>query len=104
MTRIQKNLKISGICIIAFGLQSVRLCNKVAIFYRSKFKLAISFASFKLKLYYLFLICTLYCRGVPTRLAASVWWFFALIVISSYTANLAAFLTKEHMDETIEGV
>lgn len=33
-----------------------------------------------------------------------MWWFFALIVISSYTANLAAFLTKENMDETIENV
>jgi hypothetical protein len=26
-----------------------------------------------------------------------VWWFFTLIVISSYTANLAAFLTIERM-------
>lgn len=45
-----------------------------------------------------------YYRGVPTRLAASVWWFFALIVISSYTANLAAFLTKEQMEASIENV
>ena len=27
----------------------------------------------------------------------SVWWFFTLILISSYTANLAAFLTVERM-------
>lgn len=27
----------------------------------------------------------------------SVWWFFVLILISSYTANLAAFLTVERM-------
>ncbi len=26
-----------------------------------------------------------------------VWWFFTLIIISSYTANLAAFLTVERM-------
>jgi hypothetical protein len=26
-----------------------------------------------------------------------VWWFFTLILISSYTANLAAFLTVERM-------
>lgn len=41
-------------------------------------------------------------RAVSTRLAAGIWWFFALIVISSYTANLAAFLTMERMDASIE--
>lgn len=41
---------------------------------------------------------------MPTRLAAAIWWFFALIVISSYTANLAAFLTKEQMEESIASV
>lgn len=30
-----------------------------------------------------------------------MWWFFALIMLSSYTANLAAFLTMERMDATI---
>lgn len=33
-----------------------------------------------------------------------MWWFFVLIMISSYTANLAAFLTMERMDATIESV
>uniref|UniRef100_A0A1B6CLB4 Glutamate receptor n=2 Tax=Clastoptera arizonana TaxID=38151 RepID=A0A1B6CLB4_9HEMI len=33
--------------------------------------------------------------ATSTRLAASVWWFFTLIMVSSYTANLAAFLTVE---------
>lgn len=28
-------------------------------------------------------------------MVAAVWWFFTLIMVSSYTANLAAFLTKE---------
>ena len=32
---------------------------------------------------------------------ASFWWFFTLIMISSYTANLAAFLTIERMDSPI---
>lgn len=32
-----------------------------------------------------------------------VWWFFTLIIISSYTANLAAFLTVERMVSPIEG-
>ena len=36
------------------------------------------------------------------RLAASAWWFFTLILISSYTANLAAFLTVERMVSPIE--
>lgn len=39
---------------------------------------------------------------MSTRVTAGLWWFFALIVISSYTANLAAFLTMERMDVSIE--
>ncbi|KAI4458425.1 ionotropic glutamate receptor [Holotrichia oblita] len=31
--------------------------------------------------------------GISTRMLAGVWWFFTLIMVSSYTANLAAFLT-----------
>jgi len=31
-----------------------------------------------------------------------IWWFFTLIIISSYTANLAAFLTVERMITPIE--
>lgn len=46
----------------------------------------------------------MFFRGVPTRLTVAVWWFFALIVTSSYTANLAAFLTKEQMEESIQNV
>lgn len=34
-------------------------------------------------------------RGISTRMIASCWWFFCLIIVSSYTANLAAFLTIE---------
>jgi len=32
----------------------------------------------------------------------SAWWFFTLIIISTYTANLAAFLTVERMLTPIE--
>ena len=32
---------------------------------------------------------------------AGMWYFFALIMIASYTANLAAFLTVERMDSPI---
>jgi len=35
-------------------------------------------------------------------MVAGMWWFFTLIMISSYTANLAAFLTASKMDGSIE--
>ena len=38
------------------------------------------------------------------RTVATTWWFFTLIMISSYTANLAAFLTIERMDMPINSV
>lgn len=43
-------------------------------------------------------------RAVSTRIVGGIWWFFTLIVISSYTANLAAFLTIDRLDTTIESV
>lgn len=41
-------------------------------------------------------------RAFSTRAVASVWWFFTLILVSSYTANLAAFLTVESLVTPIE--
>ncbi|CAB3407428.1 unnamed protein product [Caenorhabditis bovis] len=41
-------------------------------------------------------------RAASTRLITAVWWFFALILISSYTANLAAVLTARRMVTPIE--
>ncbi|GBN41993.1 Glutamate receptor ionotropic, kainate 2 [Araneus ventricosus] len=41
-------------------------------------------------------------RAASTRVVAATWWFFTLIMISSYTANLAAFLTVERMKSPIE--
>ena len=41
-------------------------------------------------------------RAVSTRILGGIWWFFTLIIISSYTANLAAFLTVERMVSPIE--
>ena len=29
------------------------------------------------------------CRAISTRMVAGMWWFFTLIMVSSYTANLA---------------
>ncbi|KAK7863971.1 hypothetical protein R5R35_000081 [Gryllus longicercus] len=43
-------------------------------------------------------------RAVSTRMVAGMWWFFTLIMISSYTANLAAFLTVTRMDDSIKNV
>lgn len=37
-----------------------------------------------------------------TRLISGIWWFFTLIMLSSYTANLAAFLTVERMTTPVE--
>nr|QRN45436.1 kainate-selective glutamate receptor 1 [Carausius morosus] len=41
--------------------------------------------------------CDITPRSISGRIVGSVWWFFTLILISSYTANLAAFLTVERM-------
>ncbi|XP_043234741.1 glutamate receptor ionotropic, kainate 2-like [Amphibalanus amphitrite] len=41
-------------------------------------------------------------KALSTRMIAGLWWFFTLIMISSYTANLAAFLTVERMVSPIE--
>ncbi|KAJ6219803.1 hypothetical protein RDWZM_005615 [Blomia tropicalis] len=43
-------------------------------------------------------------RAWSTRLLASIWWFFTLIMISSYTANLAASLTLSRMAPAISNV
>ncbi|KAK1344390.1 hypothetical protein QTO34_014957 [Cnephaeus nilssonii] len=40
-------------------------------------------------------------RALSTRILAASWWCFTLIVVSSYTANLAAFLTVERMEAPI---
>ena len=39
-----------------------------------------------------------------TRMIAALWWFFSLILISSYTANLAAFLTVERLETPIQSI
>ncbi|CAH6864018.1 Grik4 [Phodopus roborovskii] len=43
-------------------------------------------------------------RALSTRCVSGVWWAFTLIIISSYTANLAAFLTVQRMEVPIESV
>lgn len=34
-------------------------------------------------------------RAISTRMVAGLWWFFTLIMVSTYQANLAASLTVE---------
>ncbi|XP_050306965.1 glutamate receptor ionotropic, kainate 2-like [Anthonomus grandis grandis] len=48
--------------------------------------------------------CDILPKSVPARVIGGSWWFFALIIISSYTANLAAFLTYEKQDVVIDSV
>jgi ABC-type amino acid transport substrate-binding protein len=43
-------------------------------------------------------------KAPSTRIVASMWWFFTLIMVSSYTANLAAFLTIESLSSPISNV
>nr|WJJ63364.1 glutamate receptor ionotropic 6 [Pachyrhinus yasumatsui] len=42
--------------------------------------------------------------AIPTRLVSGVWWFFVLIMVSSYTANLASFLVTENNVELFTNV
>ncbi|KAF0718226.1 glutamate receptor ionotropic, kainate 2-like, partial [Aphis craccivora] len=43
-------------------------------------------------------------RAFSTRVCASMWWFFALIVTQSYTANWTAFLTSSRKESAIKRV
>ncbi|KAJ1531866.1 hypothetical protein ONE63_000515 [Megalurothrips usitatus] len=43
--------------------------------------------------------CDFLPKAPSTRMVAGLWWFFTLIMISSYTANLAAFLTEAGMNK-----
>lgn len=46
--------------------------------------------------------CDILPKAASTRIGLSLWFFFALIIISSYTANLAAFLTMSRMGVDIK--
>lgn len=45
-----------------------------------------------------------FSRAASSRIVAAMWWFFTLIMVSTYTANLAAFLTTQQMDSDIKDV
>lgn len=43
-------------------------------------------------------------KNLSGRLASAVWWLFGFIIVSSYTANLAAFLTVSRLETPIESL
>lgn len=43
-------------------------------------------------------------QNLSGRLVAATWWLFGFIVIASYTANLAAFLTVSRIETKIENI
>jgi len=43
-------------------------------------------------------------KALSTRIVGGIWWFFTLIIISSYTANLAAFMIQEQYIDTVSGL
>nr|XP_054755424.1 glutamate receptor 4-like [Lytechinus pictus] len=45
--------------------------------------------------------CEVSPRCLSGRIVGAVWWLFTLIIISSYTANLAAFLTVQRMSTPV---
>ncbi|GJQ75980.1 hypothetical protein Trydic_g18034 [Trypoxylus dichotomus] len=46
--------------------------------------------------------CDILPKGISSRMGISMWWFMILIISSSYTANLSAFLTTSRMGPTID--
>lgn len=43
-------------------------------------------------------------RALSGRLVAATWWIFGFIAVSTYTANLAAFLTVSRLEEPISSI
>ncbi|KIH68820.1 Ligand-gated ion channel [Ancylostoma duodenale] len=43
-------------------------------------------------------------KNISGRLAAATWWLFGFIIIASYTANLAAFLTVSRLEQPISSL
>ena len=43
-------------------------------------------------------------RALSGRLVAATWWVFGFIMIATYTANLAAFLTVSRLEQPIESL
>ena len=48
--------------------------------------------------------CEVAPKALSTRFIAGMWYLFTLIMVSSYTANLAASLTAENLSSPIDDV
>ncbi|XP_002002744.3 glutamate receptor ionotropic, kainate 2 [Drosophila mojavensis] len=48
--------------------------------------------------------CDILPRGPHMRILTGMWWFFALMMLSTYTANLAAFLTSNKWQSSINSL
>ncbi|XP_075739290.1 glutamate receptor ionotropic, kainate 2-like [Rhipicephalus microplus] len=46
--------------------------------------------------------CGIFPRAASARIIAATWWIFSFVLVSCYTANLTAFLTKERLLSPIE--
>ncbi|CAG9860404.1 unnamed protein product [Phyllotreta striolata] len=46
--------------------------------------------------------CDILPKGISSKFALAMWWFFALIITNSYIANLTAFLTKANLEPPIK--
>ena len=49
-------------------------------------------------------ITVCFIRSFPGRLLAISWWLFVILITSSYTANLAAFLTVDRIEAPIKSL
>ncbi|XP_053604447.1 glutamate receptor ionotropic, kainate 2-like isoform X2 [Plodia interpunctella] len=48
--------------------------------------------------------CDILPRGVGSRWMAGVWWFFAMIITASYTANMSTFISNDRRSNDISNV
>ncbi|XP_055855889.1 glutamate receptor ionotropic, kainate 2-like [Episyrphus balteatus] len=48
--------------------------------------------------------CDILPKSGPMRLMSGMWWFFSLMMLNSYTANLAAFLTASKLESAINSI
>ncbi|PAV88609.1 hypothetical protein WR25_19520 [Diploscapter pachys] len=87
---------LSYVCIsfTIFVVSSLSYYEKRLEFSRGEFRVTNEFSLYN----------SLWFTALSGRIASACWWFFTLIIVSSYTANLAAFLTLERMTPPVESV
>ena len=90
-------------CITAYGFQLHHGCNKAVISYHGEYSFQFVRLTYFAHINYVNIFLLIF-RANSSRTVATFWWFFTLIMISSYTANLAAFLTIERMEAPINSV